>query len=102
MVLPTKTYNNQKMKTLLAGLVALSLIFGAVAADQKPAAKAKAYPLKTCIVSDEPIGGEHGEPYVFVHKGQTIKLCCESCLKDFNKSPASYLKKLEQPAKKQP
>jgi hypothetical protein len=102
MVSAAKTYNNQNMKTLLAGFVALSLSFGVVAADQKPATKAKPYPLKTCIVSDEAIGGEHGEPYVFVHKGQEIKLCCESCLKDFNKSPATFLKKLEQPAKKHP
>ncbi len=83
------------MKALLAGLVALSLTLGAWAADKKPAAQAKPYPLKTCTVSDEQIGGDHGEPYVFVHEGQEIKLCCKPCLKDFNKSPATYLKKLD-------
>ena len=82
------------MKTLLAGIMTVSLALGALAADGK-AAKAKPYPLKTCIVSDEKLGGDHGEPYVFVHQGQEIKLCCKPCLKDFNKSPATYLTKLE-------
>jgi len=35
-----------------------------------------------------------GEPYVFVHEGQQIKLCCDGCLKDFKKEPAKYLAKL--------
>jgi hypothetical protein len=34
------------------------------------------------------------EAYEFVHEGQTIKLCCKSCLKDFKKDTATYLKKL--------
>ena len=64
------------------------------AADTKPDTKAKAYPLKTCIVSDEKLGGDMGEPYVFTRDGQEIKLCCESCKKDFDKAPAKYLRKL--------
>ena len=83
-----------KMKKLFCGILVISMALGAMAADKKTAAKPKPYPLKTCIVSDEAIGGEHGEPYVFVHEGQEIKLCCKPCLKDFNKSPATYLKKL--------
>jgi YHS domain-containing protein len=55
---------------------------------------AKPYPLEKCIVSDEKLG-EMGKPYVFTHEGQEIKLCCKSCLKDFKKDPAKYLKKLE-------
>lgn len=64
--------------------------------DTEAAAKqeaAKPYPLDTCIVSDEKLG-EMGEPYVFVHEGQEIKLCCKSCKKKFTKDPAAYLKKL--------
>lgn len=57
-------------------------------------AKAKPYPLKTCIVSGEKLDGDMGKPYVFVHEGQEIKLCCKGCLKDFNKEPANYIKKL--------
>ena len=69
-----------------------------LAADAK--AKAKPYPLKTCIVSDEKLG-EMGDPYSFVYQGQEIKLCCKSCQKDFNKDPKKYLKKLEEAAAKQ-
>src|SRR5512136_796720 len=62
-------------------------------------AKAKPYPLKTCIVSDEKFGGDMGKPYVFVYQGQEIKLCCKGCLKDFNKEPAKYIKKLTEARK---
>ena len=35
-----------------------------------------------------------GDPVVFVHAGQKIKLCCKSCLKDFNKNSKKLIKKL--------
>lgn len=54
----------------------------------------KPYPLATCVVSDEKLG-EMGEPYVHAYKDREVKLCCEGCVKDFNKEPAKYLKKLE-------
>lgn len=81
---------------LTAGYLAAP--FSALAADKKET-KAKAYPLETCIVSDEKLDSM-GEPYVFTHKGQEIKLCCKSCQKDFNKTPDKYLKKLEKADKK--
>ena len=62
-------------------------------ADDKADDKAKAYPLTTCIVTDEKLG-DHGKPYVFTHEGQEIKMCCKDCLKDFKKEPAKYLAKL--------
>ena len=58
-------------------------------------AKTKPYPLKTCVVSGEKLG-EMGKPYVFTHDGREIQLCCKSCLKDFNKEPAKYVKKIEE------
>ena len=63
-----------------------------VAADTKP--KVKPYPLATCLVSGEKLG-EMGDPVVFTHEGQEIKLCCKSCKPKFDKAPATYLKKLE-------
>lgn len=60
------------------------------AADAKP----KPYPLKTCVVSDEKLG-DMGAPYVFTHDGREVKLCCKSCLKDFKKDPAKFVKKME-------
>ena len=79
---------------LLTGLAAGIL---SARADDK---KAKPYPLKTCVVSDEEIGKDPGmKPHVFTHQGQEVKLCCKSCLKDFNKEPAKYLKKIEEAQK---
>jgi hypothetical protein len=57
--------------------------------------KAKPYPLKTCVVSDDELGSM-GKPVVFVYEEQEIKLCCKSCRKDFNKDPEKYVKKLKQ------
>jgi len=66
--------------------------------ETKPAAPAtatpKAYPLKTCIVSDNDLDSM-GEQASFVYQGQTIKVCCKPCIAKFEKNPAKYLKKLE-------
>jgi hypothetical protein len=86
---------------LLSGLLATPFI--GLSADSKSDAKtekAKPYPLKTCVVSDEKFGGDMGDPYVFTHEGREIKLCCKSCLKDFNKDTAKYIKKIEAAEKK--
>ena len=68
----------------------------------KSDAKAKAYPLDTCIVTGEKLDSDPDmKSYSFVHEGQEIKLCCKSCKKKFDKSPETYLKKLKDaPAKK--
>lgn len=85
----------------LAGL--LSLAGNTLAADSsgaiKKAPKAKAYPLTTCVVSGEKLEGDMGQSYVFTHEGREIKLCCKSCLKDFKKDPAKYVKKLDEAEK---
>ncbi len=84
--------------TLFLTLAAILFVLnsGCVAADQKPAAaKAKPYPLKVCLVSDEKFGGDMGDPYVFVHEGREVKLCCKGCLDDFKKDTAKFVKKME-------
>ena len=83
------------LKTLTA--IALTIVYVAsplavLAQDKKDAPKP--YPLDKCIVTDEKLDSM-GKPYVFTHEGQEIKMCCKSCLKDFNKDKAKYLKKLE-------
>ena len=91
------------MKFLKTALVILALtveVTGLMAAESKEKTKAKAYTLKTCLVSDEKLGGDMGDPYVFEYKGQEIRLCCKSCKPDFDKDPAKYLKKMTAPAKK--
>jgi hypothetical protein len=85
---------------LLAGLSAVML--SARAEDKPGEKKAKPYPLKTCIVSGDEINDKGDmKPHSFVVEGQEVKLCCKSCLKDFNKDKAGYLKKIEVEAKKQ-
>ena len=81
---------------LLAGFLAAPF---ATRAEEKKVEKAKPYPLKTCVVSDEELGSM-GDPYAFTHEGQELKLCCKSCLKTFKKDPAKYLKKAQAAEKK--
>ncbi len=93
------------MKTKLTCLLATSgLLFlascAAPMADSGHAARnreriaAKAYPLKTCLVSGDKLGEDGEKPVVFDYQGQEIKLCCESCKPKFDKNPAKYLAKL--------
>jgi hypothetical protein len=68
--------------------------------------KAKAdYPLKTCVVSDEQIGGSMGEGIDHVYKqdgkpDRLVRFCCKDCRKDFDKDPTKYLKLLDETAAK--
>ena len=79
------------MKTLNSVLVALAAAIFVGCASTGDQASAKAYPLKTCIVTDEALDKD---ATVFVHNGQEIKICCDGCKEDFDKEPAKYLKKL--------
>jgi hypothetical protein len=47
-------------------------------ADNSTNAPVKPYPLQTCLVCDMDLGMMGAKPYVFVYKGQKIKLCDES------------------------
>jgi YHS domain-containing protein len=81
-------------------LAALGLSTLLIQAADKASAKApKPYPLDTCVVSGEKLGGM-GEPYVFVHEGREIKMCCKGCKKDFDKSAAKYVAQIDEAAKK--
>jgi len=70
-----------------------------VAKIDQAAKKVKPYPLKTCIISDEELSGDHGEVGIFIHAGREIKICCADCKKDFDKEPAKFLSKLDKEAK---
>lgn len=59
------------------------------------AASTDNYPLTTCVVSGEKLG-EMGDPFVHVHEGTTVKFCCKSCLKDFNKDPEKYISMIKE------
>lgn len=89
------------MKSSALGLLTLIVVTAGITvlAAEPKTDKPKPYPLKTCIVADEELGGM-GKPFVFVHEGQEIKMCCKSCKKDFDKDPKKFLKKLEKDDKK--
>jgi len=79
------------MRLLPALLLLAAVLPGA---DQPaPEVKAKAYTLTTCIVTDEKLDAMGGA-VTLVHEGQEVKFCCKGCIKDFNKDPAKFLKKL--------
>jgi YHS domain-containing protein len=94
-----KSFKPVLLTALLAGVLAAPLV-GLAEDAKKPTADAgktaKAYPLTTCVVSGEKLEGEMGGPYIFTQDGKEVRLCCKSCLKDFKKDPASYMKKIDE------
>jgi hypothetical protein len=76
-------------------LVACFLVPLSGQAADKKAEKLKPYTLKTCIISGDKLG-EMGDPFVYKYKDREIKFCCKGCLKDFNKEPDKYIKKIEE------
>jgi hypothetical protein len=93
-----------KLVLLSATLASLLMAPPAGLADEAGKPKPKPYTLTTCVVSGDKLGGDMGAPYVFIYKdkkvkndpGREIKFCCKSCLKDFNKDTAAYLKKIDE------
>ena len=92
-----KAFQSILTTVLVAGF--LTTAFGAFSAEKTKSEKVKAYPLEKCVVSDEKLGSM-GKPYVFTNENQEVKLCCKDCLKDFNKSKAKYMAKIEKAEKK--
>ncbi len=95
---------------LLAAAILVGLVTTSLRAEEKhkhsdsaattKAKKAKPYPLEFCLVSDEKFEGSGMTPFEMVRDGQTIKFCCKSCVKDFNKDPKKYLTKFADEVKK--
>lgn len=97
------------LRRILALCAVSSLACWAPAADKPappPAEKpADSYPLKTCVVSGEPLGSM-GESIIYVHReagkpDRQVRFCCEGCIEDFKGDPARFLKKLDDAARQQ-
>ncbi len=56
-------------------------------------AQKKTYPLKTCLVSGEELGSM-GEPIDYLYGTRLVRLCCKSCVREFEKKPRQLLAKL--------
>lgn len=77
---------------LLSVLLAMPLCSLVAVPRADAALKPKAYPLQTCIVTDEKLDKD---AHVFVYMGQELKTCCKGCKDDFDADPKKFLKKLE-------
>ncbi len=67
----------------------------AVIAKQGPT-----YPLTTCMVSGDKLGGDMGKPVDLVVGNRLVRFCCADCQKDFNKAPVKFLKMIDDAAQK--
>ena len=55
------------------------------------------YPIDWCVVSGEKLGSM-GDPVVQEYQGQTIKFCCDQCVKIFEDNPVAFMAKLDSAA----
>jgi YHS domain-containing protein len=77
----------RKIATTILALILLSVTASlAKAAD----GEAKNVTNKVCPVS----GGPVSEKFRTEYKGQYVYLCCEGCVKDFEKNPEAFVSKL--------
>ena len=96
-----------RFATLITALLLAAPVAFAAEGSAKTAAadSAKAaYPLTTCVVSDENLdGSDMGGPvdYIYKEKGKPdrlVRFCCKMCVPKFEKDPAKYLKKIDEAA----
>ena len=66
-------------------------------AESNQSVSAVPYPLDFCLVSGNDFA-DHPEmiPYIHVHEGISIKLCCKPCLPKFEKNPQQYLTHMQE------
>ncbi len=90
-----------KLQSIPSLLATLPLLFTSCTKADKTATgggeakPADAYPLTTCVVSGEELGGM-GDPVVYDYKGTTVKFCCKNCIPKFEKEPDKFLAKLKE------
>jgi hypothetical protein len=83
---------------VLAALVAIPSVIRAEGTNSVAGAKPVPYPLGTCIISGEKLGGDMGPAIVFVYQdkakgiNQEVKFCCPMCKPKFIADPDKYMK----------
>jgi len=83
---------------LAAAFAAISSISRAAGTNLVAATKPVPYPLATCVVSGDKLGGDMGPPIVFIYQdkakgiNQEIKFCCPDCKPKFLANPDKYMK----------
>lgn len=80
----------------LAAFVAIPSAIRADGTNSAASSKPVPYPLDYCVVSGDKLGGDMGEPVVFIYQtngiNQEIKFCCAMCRPKFLKEPDKYMK----------
>ncbi len=57
-------------------------------------AQMKDYPLTTCVVSGEALGGM-GKTIDKVYANRLVRLCCEGCVEEFDRDPAKHFREID-------
>lgn len=93
----------KRLKVLAAIILAIPFLASplpGLADDTNSVAASKPvpYPLDTCIISGDKLGGDMGPLVVFIYQDKTkginqeIKFCCPMCKPKFLKDPDKYMK----------
>ena len=99
-----KLFNHQTIGGLAVAAALFFIPSASRAADTNSPASAKSptpYPLKICVVSGDKLGGDMGDPVVFVYQdkakgiNQEIKFCCSMCKPKFLANPDKYMKTIK-------
>lgn len=53
------------------------------------------YPMTTCPISGDKLGGEMGEPVDVVYRNRLVRFCCKFCKGEFKKDPAATIQELD-------
>lgn len=53
------------------------------------------YPMTTCPISGDKLGGDMGEPVNLVYRNRLVRFCCKFCKGEFKKDPAATIRKLD-------
>ena len=85
---------------VLVALVAVPSAIRAGGTNSVAASKPVPYPLDTCIISGDKLGGDMGPAIVFIYQtngiNQEIKFCCPMCKPKFLAEPDKYMKVIQQ------
>ena len=81
---------------LAAAFAAIPAIIHADGTNSAAATKPVPYPLTTCVVSGDKLGGDMGPAIEFLYQtngiNQEIKFCCPMCEPTFLGNPDKYMK----------
>ena len=62
--------------------------------EQIKAKQSKTYPLKTCVVSNEPLDSM-GKPVDVIVSNTLVKVCCKGCVRKLSSNPTPVLTRLK-------